>query len=497
MSWFRRNFDQAFLVLHVLVDGLAIVCACVLSFWLVERGNCDQATPLPAIIQLHLIPGIVGLATTLFFLWYLHLYQWQKSILNVQEYKKAFQAVLLSFLCTTTYLFFFRNFGRTLEEHFPAIMGTPVQVFLEMFSVEAGVAGNWRKGVYVSMFAFIYAFLFIERMIMFRFVSYLHKRGYGNVPVVIWGTGPMAVRLQQKMRLFPFLGFKFVGFFDEDSSRHGKNISGHPVLGGLEELEPACQNQGIKHLFVAEPEMQESRLLDICARLDVLGIRYSVVPRLYHFYSQSFRLDTLDTIPLLQPARLVRKYPVDFLKRTFDLVIAGILFAFSLPLFGVIAIWLSLQSPGPVLFSQTRVGRDGKTFKMLKFRSMHSKMCGDDVAPDSYGDPRIIPGIGSFLRRYSLDELPQLWNVLRGDMSLVGPRPEMAFIVAGYGPLERNRLAVKPGLTGLWQVSEARNAPIHDNMDYDLYYIDNQSIFLDLLILGFTFIAIFRARGTA
>ncbi len=82
-------------------------------------------------------------------------------------------------------------------------------------------------------------------------------------------------------------------------------------------------------------------------------------------------------------------------------------------------------------------------------------------------------------------------------MSLVGPRPEMAFIVAGYGPLERNRLAVKPGLTGLWQVSEARNAPIHDNMDYDLYYIDNQSIFLDLLILGFTFIAIFRARGTA
>jgi lipopolysaccharide/colanic/teichoic acid biosynthesis glycosyltransferase len=127
---------------------------------------------------------------------------------------------------------------------------------------------------------------------------------------------------------------------------------------------------------------------------------------------------------------------------------------------------------------------------MLKFRTMHTDMCEDSATPQSSGDPRIIPMVGHFLRRTSLDELPQLVNVIKGDMSLVGPRPEMPFIVETYTAMERMRLELKPGLTGLWQVSEGRNAPIHENLDYDLYYIENQSLFLDLVILGLTVVAV-------
>ncbi|MDP6940557.1 MAG: sugar transferase [Planctomycetota bacterium] len=497
MSWFRRNFDQVFLALHVLVDGLAIVSACVLAFWLTERGAENSSLELAGMVKRHLVPGIVGLATTLFFLWYLHLYQWQKSILNVQEYKKVFQVVVISFLCTATYLFLFRNFGRTIEEHFPSVIGTSLHGFLEIFSVESETAGNWRKGVFLSMFGFIFLFLCVERMCMFRCISWLHEKGFGNIPVAIIGTGPMANRLQQKMRLFPFLGFRFLGFLDPADEPDQEAIHGHPLLGSLTDLETVCATHSVQQIFIADPEMPEDRLLGLCARLDAQGVRYSVVPRLYHFFSQSFRLDTLDTIPLLQPSRYSNKYPVDFLKRLFDLVIAAILLVISLPIFFFVAIALKLKSPGPILFSQTRVGQKGHTFSMLKFRSMHIQQCGDERTPSETSDSRIVPGIGGFLRRYSLDELPQLWNVLRGEMSLVGPRPEMPFIVAGYGPLEMNRLAVKPGLTGLWQVSEARKAPIHDNMDYDLYYIEHQSLFLDLLILGMTAIAVFRIRGTA
>jgi lipopolysaccharide/colanic/teichoic acid biosynthesis glycosyltransferase len=131
---------------------------------------------------------------------------------------------------------------------------------------------------------------------------------------------------------------------------------------------------------------------------------------------------------------------------------------------------------------------------MIKFRTMHADVSFDAPAPKSQRDPRIT-NIGRWLRRYSLDELPQLLNVLRGEMSIVGPRPEMPFIVATYGPIQRERLRAKPGLTGLWQISYARGEAIHENLDYDLYYIEHQSIMLDFVIMGLTGFAVFKGTG--
>jgi lipopolysaccharide/colanic/teichoic acid biosynthesis glycosyltransferase len=131
---------------------------------------------------------------------------------------------------------------------------------------------------------------------------------------------------------------------------------------------------------------------------------------------------------------------------------------------------------------------------MIKVRTMHEEHCGDGPKPKTTDDPRVT-NIGRWLRRYSLDELPQLFNVLKGEMSIVGPRPEMPFIVAKYGPLQRERLRVRPGLTGLWQISYARSEAIHANLDYDIYYIEHQSILLDLVIISLTMFAVAKGTG--
>jgi lipopolysaccharide/colanic/teichoic acid biosynthesis glycosyltransferase len=158
----------------------------------------------------------------------------------------------------------------------------------------------------------------------------------------------------------------------------------------------------------------------------------------------------------------------------------------------LITILIWVDSPGPALFVQKRVGQNGALFDLFKFRTMYAESPTYEYSPKECRDPRITP-IGRFLRRTSLDELPQLLNVIRGEMSLVGPRPEMPFIVDTYNPMQRQRLQVKPGLTGLWQISADRAFQIHENLEYDLYYLRNRGLFMDVAILLHTFV--FAMRG--
>ena len=174
---------------------------------------------------------------------------------------------------------------------------------------------------------------------------------------------------------------------------------------------------------------------------------------------------------------------------------AGITLLLTLPVIAVGAVLLKLASPGPIFFVQTRIGLNGRPFTIYKLRTMHATAPRYAAHPSQSSDPRVFP-IGRWLRRLSIDELPQLWNVLRGEMSLVGPRPEMPFIVEKYDEIQRQRLAVAPGITGLWQISEDRAFSIHDNMQYDLYYVENRSLSLDLAILLMTpFVLLARNRA--
>jgi lipopolysaccharide/colanic/teichoic acid biosynthesis glycosyltransferase len=175
-----------------------------------------------------------------------------------------------------------------------------------------------------------------------------------------------------------------------------------------------------------------------------------------------------------------------------DLIGSSLLLVLLAPLFFLIALFIRLDSSGPSLFVQERVGRNGKLFKMYKFRSMYNGTPKYEPSPAMPSDPRITR-IGKFLRRTSLDELPQLMNVFLGDMSLVGPRPEMHFIVRTYTSEQRQRLQVTPGITGFWQLSADRAFPIHENIQYDLYYIRNRGFFMDIAILIHTLF--FALRG--
>jgi lipopolysaccharide/colanic/teichoic acid biosynthesis glycosyltransferase len=194
-------------------------------------------------------------------------------------------------------------------------------------------------------------------------------------------------------------------------------------------------------------------------------------------------------IPSSEWARVV-------VKRVADFAICIPALALSLPLLLVASILIKVDSDGPIFFRQARIGKNGRVFRLWKFRSMHSDAPPYERSPLSDADARLTR-VGRVFRRFSIDELPQLINVLRGEMSIVGPRPEMPFIVDQYGLFERQRLQVRPGITGLWQISPARAMPIHENMEYDLYYIQRQNIYLDLAILLRTVTAVVRGIGAA
>ena len=188
------------------------------------------------------------------------------------------------------------------------------------------------------------------------------------------------------------------------------------------------------------------------------------------------------------------QYATSVVKRSCDVIGSLFLLIMLFPLFVLIAIFIKIDSPGPVFFRHCRVGKDGNPFVLWKFRSMRTDVPAYEASPRSVVDSRLTR-IGRLIRRLSFDEMPQLINVLKGDMSLVGPRPEMPFIVARYHPIEGERLIAKPGITGLWQISPARAFPIHENLQYDLHYIRNQNFFLDCVILLRTIAAVIHGVG--
>jgi len=192
----------------------------------------------------------------------------------------------------------------------------------------------------------------------------------------------------------------------------------------------------------------------------------------------------------------LRAFPNSFIKRGIDLAGSSVMLLIFAPVFVFAAALIKLDSDGPALFRQKRIGKDGKPFHIWKFRSMRVDAHPYARSPAGDHDPRLTR-IGRVLRRFSIDELPQLVNVLKGEMSLVGPRPEMPYIVEKYGPLERQRLCVRPGITGLWQISPARAMPIHENLNYDFAYIENQCVALDCIILLRTITAVIRGTGAA
>ena len=321
----------------------------------------------------------------------------------------------------------------------------------------------------------------ISRVAVHRIEKRMRTSGSHDVPALIVGSGVNAIRLLQKLQDHPEIGYRVVGFLD-DRDDDAKDVAGHPVLGGIEALRSVVAEFGVKEIFVAHASLGHTRMLSLVLECEDLGVTFRVVTNLFEVLTAGTPLDLVDDLPVVRLGRQQAHALFAPAKRALDLVGGSLALLCAAPILAWCAWRVRRTSPGPAFFRQTRVGRNGREFQMLKLRTMHHDADLYAEAPKAAVDARVTE-YGRWLRATSIDELPQLVNVLRGEMSLVGPRPEMPFIVDTYDAWQRRRLAVKPGITGLWQILGRKDLPMHENLQYDFYYIRNQSLVLDLSIL--------------
>lgn len=326
----------------------------------------------------------------------------------------------------------------------------------------------------------------------------------GGKATLIVGAGRVGAKLERRLRDQPHLGLNPVGFLGDDSagpSEDGPSIES-PVLGHPSELKWVVKEARVEHVILAFLPAPDSSLLPLIRDCEALGVGVSVVPRFFETPTTRVALTHIGGLPLFGLRRVDPKSWQFGVKHTFDRVAASIILLALAPVMVATALAVKLSSPGPIFFRQTRIGRDDAHFDMLKFRTMRASDPADagfEVQPDRApggveGVDRRTP-IGTLLRRTSLDELPQLLNVLRGDMSLVGPRPERPEFVREFREnIERyiDRHRVKSGITGWAQVHGLRGqrTSLSDRVEWDNYYIENWSLWLDVKILLMTVVAV-------
>ncbi len=363
--------------------------------------------------------------------------------------------------------------------------------------------GQWSRGVLVLTFFFA---LILAPTLEAPLRKLLIRGGICGVPVVILGagnTGSQVSRILQKGDL----GFVPVGMLDDDPRKWGGSVNGVPVVGPLSAAEAFASRA--KVALIAIPRMPRQQLAELVETLSFS--RVIVVPDLFGIQSLWITSRDIGGVLGLEVKKNLLLASNRFLKRMIDLAVGLPVFLISLPLLALCACWIRLVSAGSPFFVQEREGVGGRRIRMWKLRTMYpdAEHALDEFLrdhPDEQEDwfryyklrkdPRVLPGIGWFLRRYSLDELPQLWNVLRGDMSLVGPRPFPAYHLDSFPAAFRTlRASVTPGITGLWQVSARSDGNLEVQQSEDTYYIRNWSLWLDVYILTRTLVTVLWPRG--
>ncbi|MBD3426579.1 MAG: exopolysaccharide biosynthesis polyprenyl glycosylphosphotransferase [Candidatus Omnitrophica bacterium] len=356
--------------------------------------------------------------------------------------------------------------------------------------------------VFLSSFLSLVFFLSLWRIIKRLILRKLIAGGYHNINVLIIGVGRVGKIILEEIKKNPWGGLKVIGFLDDNVET---GYGGVPVLGKLSDFPVIAKKYFVDEVIVTIPS-EKIAVSEIIRRAKEMHLGVKVVPENFEEPLPVLDISHLGVIPLLTYKER-KHHPAEFfIKRLMDLVLSFILLIFSLPIFLLIAILIKMDSKGPVFYRQKRVGFKGRTFNFYKFRSM---VAGADKRRDELvernevkdgvifkirEDPRIT-SVGKFLRRHSLDELPQLFNVLLGDMSLVGPRPPLADEVEKYSHIHMQRLSIRPGMTGLSQVRGRSELTFTRWVKWDLWYINNWSLGLDMQILWRTIPAVIRGEG--
>jgi len=320
--------------------------------------------------------------------------------------------------------------------------------------------------------------------------------------ILILGAGEIGRKMAGQVNQQTDLGMSLVGFLDDDPQKNG---NGFDVLGTLDEVREVIQQHEVDDVVMALPLSAHQRLNQVVSELHDLPVRVWIIPDYFSLTLHRAAVEDFAGLPMLDIRAPALSEYQRMLKRAFDLAVVILSLPIVLPVMGVIALAIKLDSRGPVFYPAQRAGENGRVFTMYKFRTMivgAASMNGKVGYTNGDGqhvhkvrnDPRVTR-VGRFLRRSSLDELPQVVNVLTGSMSLVGPRPEMPELVEKYEPWQRKRFTVPQGITGWWQVNGRSDRPMHLNTQDDLYYVQHYSLWLDLQILARTAWSVLRGKG--
>ncbi len=361
------------------------------------------------------------------------------------------------------------------------------------------------RGFFVLLFPMGVLLLLLGRLLSRRTIQRLRRAGHFNEKVLLVGSPIYIAEIHQVLARESWLGYQVMGCLVPGVHAGPETISsGVPVLGLIEDVRAVVDEVAPDIVFFTAGAVKSSTQLRRLAwdLEDHAHVQIIVAPNVTDVSSERVRIRPVAGLPLMHLGRSRSQVATNDAKRAFDLVGALSILALVWPLLLVLMVWIRRHDGGPALFRQTRVGREGAEFTCLKLRSMSVDAeerlaeveARDHILFKSAEDPRVTPP-GRLIRRFSLDELPQLWNVVRGEMSLVGPRPPLPSEVEQYEDDMLRRLNVLPGMTGLWQVSGRSDLSWEDTVRLDLYYVDNWSMVQDLLILARTVTAVLASRG--
>ncbi len=452
----RRRQIQV--VLQLIGDLLATSVAFFVAYWLrfvFEIHPVTKGLP-PLSMYLRLLPVVLVLYPVVFY--FQGLYHRRRMRSRFDEGMRVMMAVMLATVLLTAGLTFYRPPDFTYSRLFLAVFAVADAVLVSLFrwGIGAGLARIRRSG--------------------------------GNLQrVLVIGAGDLGRQVVERLEVHKEFGFSVVGFLDDDPGRQQRKIQGVPVLGTTEELESVVAGHRVDQVMIALPLAAHYRTVQLIRRAGQLLVDIKVVPDVLQYYTMRAGIEDLDGLPLINLTQIPLQGWNQIVKRAFDIAGSAALLLATSWLFPIIAWLIKREDGGPVFFSQVRTGLDGRSFELFKFRSMRVDAEGDGEAHWTRTRDSRVTRVGEVLRRTNLDELPQLYNVLRGDMSLVGPRPEQPKFVERFRsryPAYNVRHRVRAGLTGWAQVNGLRgDTSIRQRIVHDLYYIENWSLGLDMRIL--------------
>jgi exopolysaccharide biosynthesis polyprenyl glycosylphosphotransferase len=465
----RRKTDAVYTMLLLINDVVMVA----LAFYLAYRLRLAVTVP-PAVnigpFSDYLVMMAVQVVTLLVVYFFSRLYDVKRTMPRLDEFYRIFAATSIGTIVTiaaTTFLF--KN--SRLQVDFPRVM----------------VIYAWLLTVVLVT---------VGRSVLAWLRRLLRKRGLWADRLLIVGTGDVGRMILQKVRQTPGLGYRVVGFVDGDTSP-GQQIMGVPVLGRIDDLPDLITEHEVEEVIIGRSELTHQEALAIISRCERGQVGIKIFPDLFQIIATELSIGDLGGLPLLSVRDVALRGWKLTLKRAVDLAGSAVALVFLSPFLMSLAAAIKIDSPGPVFYAQERMGLDARPFWCLKFRSMRTDAESDGPGWTTEGDPRVTR-LGRFIRRFSIDELPQLINVFVGDMSLVGPRPERPVYVEQFRrsiPRYMDRHREKAGMTGWAQVNGLRgDTSIAERTKYDLWYIENWSLWLDFKIMLRTFFAVFADR---